>query len=81
VSALADAGFEIFDTAATFYVWVRVPGGGSSTDFCTRVLDELDLVVTPGLGFGSGGEGWFRISLTAADDDVAEAARRFREWR
>jgi aspartate/methionine/tyrosine aminotransferase len=38
-------------------------------------------VVTPGPGFGPGGEGWFRISLTAADDDVAEGARRLREWR
>ncbi len=81
VAALEAAGFEVFPSGATFYVWVRVPGGGGSAEFCTRVLEEIDVVVTPGLGFGSGGEGWFRISLTAADADVAEGARRLREWR
>ncbi|MBE0565037.1 MAG: aminotransferase class I/II-fold pyridoxal phosphate-dependent enzyme, partial [Krumholzibacteria bacterium] len=81
VAALETAGFAVFPSGATFYVWVRVPGGGSSAAYCTRVLQEIDVVVTPGLGFGDGGEGWFRISLTAPDADVAEAARRFREWR
>ncbi|HPF71347.1 MAG TPA: aminotransferase class I/II-fold pyridoxal phosphate-dependent enzyme [Candidatus Krumholzibacteria bacterium] len=81
VEALEAGGFAVFPSGATFYVWVRVPGGGSSAAFCTRVLEEIDVVVTPGLGFGPGGEGWFRISLTAADQDVAEGARRFRQWR
>lgn len=81
VGALEAAGFAVFPSGATFYVWTRVPGGGSSAEFCARVLREIDVVVTPGLGFGSGGEGWFRVSLTASDADVAEAARRFREWR
>jgi LL-diaminopimelate aminotransferase len=80
VEALAAAGCEVFPSGATFYVWARVPAGLSSADFCSRALDEIDLVVTPGPGFGPGGEGWFRISLTAADRDVAEGARRLREW-
>ncbi len=79
-SALREAGFEVFVSPATFYVWCRVPDGQGSIDFCARVLDELGVVVTPGLGFGPGGEGWFRISLTAPDEDITEAARRFREW-
>jgi LL-diaminopimelate aminotransferase len=77
--ALRSAGIEVFPAPATFYVWARVPGGGSSIDFCSRVLDELGVVVTPGLGFGTGGEGWFRISLTASDADIGEGARRLRE--
>ncbi|MFO7609068.1 MAG: aminotransferase class I/II-fold pyridoxal phosphate-dependent enzyme [Candidatus Krumholzibacteriia bacterium] len=81
VEALEAAGFDVFPSGATFYVWARVPDGGASADFCRRVLAEIDVVATPGLGFGSGGEGWFRLSLTAADADVAEGARRFREWR
>jgi LL-diaminopimelate aminotransferase len=80
VAALRDAGYEVFASPATFYVWSRVPAGGSSVEFCGRVLDEIGVVVTPGLGFGPGGEGWFRISLTADDAAVAEGARRFREW-
>ena len=81
VQALTAAGFEVFDSPATFYVWCRVPSGEGSVAFCSRALAEIGVVVTPGLGFGSGGEGWFRISLTAADQDVAEGARRIGAWR
>ncbi len=81
VDALNQAGFEVFDSQATFYVWCRVPAGESSVNFCGRALAEIGVVVTPGTGFGSGGEGWFRISLTADDDDIAEGARRIGDWR
>ncbi|MEN8005642.1 MAG: aminotransferase class I/II-fold pyridoxal phosphate-dependent enzyme [Candidatus Krumholzibacteriota bacterium] len=81
VDALGQAGFEVFETAATFYVWCRVPAGESSVEFCSRALEEIGVVVTPGNGFGSGGEGWFRISLTAGDEDIAEGARRIGDWR
>ncbi len=81
VDALSKAGFEVFESAATFYVWCRVPAGESSVDFCSRALDEIGVVVTPGPGFGAGGEGWFRISLTASDNDIAEGARRIGDWR
>ncbi|MHB8080111.1 MAG: aminotransferase class I/II-fold pyridoxal phosphate-dependent enzyme [Candidatus Krumholzibacteriia bacterium] len=78
VSALAAAGVEMFPADATFYVWARVPGGGSSLEFCRRLLDGPGVVVTPGVGFGPAGEGWFRISLTAPDERIAEGARRLR---
>ncbi len=78
VAALEAAGVEVFATDATFYVWARVPGGGSSLDFCRRLLDGPGVVVTPGVGFGPAGEGWFRLSLTAPDDRIAEGARRLR---
>ncbi len=76
LAALATAGIEVFDSAATFYVWCRVPGAEGSAVFCARLRAEHDLVVTPGTGFGPGGEGWFRISLTAPDERIAEAAAR-----
>ncbi len=81
VDALIKAGIEVFPTVATFYVWCRVPGDESAVDFCSRALDEVGLVVTPGNGFGTGGEGWFRISLTASDEDIAEGARRIAGWK
>ncbi|MBU0743198.1 aminotransferase class I/II-fold pyridoxal phosphate-dependent enzyme [bacterium] len=77
-ASLAAAGLEVFDARATFYVWARVPAGEDSFSFCRRVLAERDIVVTPGTGFGGGGEGWFRISLTSADDRIDEAAARLR---
>ncbi len=81
VAALEEAGFEVFPSPATFYVWSRVPGGEAAVDFCRRALDEIGVVVTPGPGFGAGGEGWFRISLTASEADLTEGARRLREWK
>jgi LL-diaminopimelate aminotransferase len=80
LDALARAGFEVFKATATFYIWCRVPGQESSLDFCKRALEEIGVVVTPGTGFGPGGEGWFRISLTASDQDIAEGARRIGDW-
>ncbi|MBU8871897.1 MAG: aminotransferase class I/II-fold pyridoxal phosphate-dependent enzyme, partial [Gemmatimonadales bacterium] len=80
VPVLESVGIEVFPSPATFYVWARVPGGESSIDFCGRALSEAGIVLTPGLGFGPGGEGWFRISLTARDEDIAEGARRLGEW-
>ncbi|MFO7655180.1 MAG: aminotransferase class I/II-fold pyridoxal phosphate-dependent enzyme [Candidatus Krumholzibacteriia bacterium] len=80
VTALTAAGVEVFPTAVTFYVWARVPGGGDSLAFCARLLDEIGVVATPGVGFGSGGEGWFRMSLTAPDERIDAAARRLAAW-
>jgi len=80
VAALDAAGIEVFPSIATFYVWCRVPTGETAVEFCRRALAEIGLVVTPGNGFGPGGEGWFRISLTASDEDIAEGARRLRSW-
>lgn len=79
--ALRQAGIEVFDSRATFYVWSRVPTDESSLEYCGRALREIGTVITPGLGFGSGGEGWFRISLTADDEAIAEGARRLAGWK
>jgi len=77
--ALQQAGIEVFPAHATFYVWARVPEGEDSLGFCARVLERTGVVVTPGVGFGPGGEGWFRVSLTAPDARIDEAARRLQE--
>jgi len=76
--ALRASGFEVFATEATFYVWAQVPPGEDSLGFCRRALDDEAVVLTPGTGFGTGGEGWFRLSLTAPDERLAEAAERIR---
>jgi len=78
VDALKEAGISVFPTDSTFYVWAKVPTDETSMAFCARMLNDKDLVVTPGNGFGNGGEGWFRISLTAADSRIDEAAVRLR---
>ncbi|MFN2466435.1 MAG: LL-diaminopimelate aminotransferase [Candidatus Dormibacteria bacterium] len=66
---------------ATFYLWLPVPDGYTSVSFATRVLDEAGVNVTPGNGFGEPGEGYFRVSLTVADERLDEALERLRKLR
>jgi len=78
VKGLRDAGYELESPKATFYLWVRVPEGHTSTDVATRLLEEAGLVVTPGNGFGEPGEGYFRIALTQKRERLAEAVERIK---
>jgi LL-diaminopimelate aminotransferase len=63
---------------ATFYIWCPTPAGTTSIDFAAEVLDKAGVVVTPGIGYGSQGEGFFRISLTVPDARLEEAMQRLR---
>jgi len=76
VSALHKAGIACRVPDATFYIWSKVPQGVSSQDFVTRVLKQTGVVTTPGNGFGTPGEGYFRISLTVNTDLLKEAVLR-----
>ncbi|HUH13455.1 MAG TPA: aminotransferase class I/II-fold pyridoxal phosphate-dependent enzyme [Longimicrobiales bacterium] len=78
--ALADAlsaqGFEVRRPRATMYLWVPVPAGEPSETFARRALTEQGVVVMPGAALGSGGEGFFRVALTQAEDRLREAGAR-----
>jgi LL-diaminopimelate aminotransferase len=76
LAALCRMGIEAPAPRASLYVWARVPSGYTSIDFMLRLLDETAVVVTPGVGFGAAGEGYFRISLTTPDDRLTEALAR-----
>ncbi len=76
MAALAAMGVQARTPRASLYVWARVPGGGSSLDFCLNTLHSALVWVTPGVGFGQAGEGYFRISLTTPDDRLDEGLRR-----
>ncbi len=78
VKGLKDAGFSLSSPKATFYLWVEVPKGHTSTQFAARVLEEAGVVVTPGNGFGAPGEGYFRIALTQGKERLSEAIERIR---
>ena len=64
---------------ASIYVWAPTPGGQSSADFAELLLDRAGVVVAPGRGYGEGGEGFFRISLTVPDDLLEQAMARVAE--
>jgi LL-diaminopimelate aminotransferase len=81
VRGLKEAGLETSTPKATFYVWVQVPQGYSSTSFAERLLEEAGLVVTPGNGFGDPGEGYFRIALTKDKERLLEAVARLKSMK
>lgn len=78
VSALRDVGIEIQPPLGSIYVWVPVPAGRTSAAFAGELLEETGVVVAPGTGYGAGGEGFVRVSLTVPDDRLQEAMARIR---
>ncbi len=76
VEGLEKMGLTVWPTRATFYVWAKVPQGFTSAEWATRLLTEAGVVVTPGNGFGTAGEGWFRIALSAPEARLKEAVER-----
>jgi LL-diaminopimelate aminotransferase len=75
--ALRKIGVDVRPPHATIYVWAPVPQGyESSAAYAEHVLEEAAVVITPGSVYGPAGEGWFRISLTAPDERIAEAVQR-----
>lgn len=75
------SGLDFTLPGATFYFWIPVPGGGSSIDFCRRLLEDTGIVATPGVGFGANGEGYFRLSITAPTGTIRQAAEKFAQLR
>jgi len=76
VQALGKLGLRLRSPKASLYLWARVPEGTTSVQFATRLLDEVGVVVTPGIGYGPTGEGYVRLSLTIPDDQLEEGVRR-----
>ena len=76
VDGFTRAGWNVTPPKATFYVWIPTPNGRSSTDVAARLLEEADIVVTPGIGFGPSGEGFVRAALTVSEERIREAAER-----
>ncbi len=74
--ALAGAGFEVDESAAGLYLWVRAPGAGQD---CWRTLGDLaglGILVAPGAFYGPAGLRHVRVALTASDDAIARAVAR-----
>jgi LL-diaminopimelate aminotransferase len=79
VGTLREIGLKVDPPKATFYIWAPIPEGTTSMDFAGRLLDLCGVVVTPGIGYGSLGEGFVRISLSTPDARLEEAMSRIRK--
>jgi LL-diaminopimelate aminotransferase len=76
VGGLRKLGWEVPTPPATFYVWIPCPKGYKSTELCAKLLDEANLVTTPGIGFGKSADGFVRVALTVESPRLLEAAER-----
>ncbi|HWU36583.1 MAG TPA: LL-diaminopimelate aminotransferase [Candidatus Acidoferrum sp.] len=79
VGGLREMGFAVNSPKATFYLWVPVPSGFTSTSFSLEVLAKAGVVLTPGSGFGAAGEGYVRATFTVGVDRLREAVERIKK--
>lgn len=75
-AGLAQIGWKADKPAGSFFSWLPVPQGMSSTQFADMLLTEADVAVAPGVGFGPHGEGYVRIGLLTSEARLQEAAAR-----
>ncbi|MDB6154927.1 MAG: dapL 1 [Chthoniobacteraceae bacterium] len=74
--AVTKAGLSVWGGVNAPYIWVKTPANTTSWEMFDRMLNEANVVITPGSGFGSAGEGYFRISSFNSRANVEEVARR-----
>ena len=60
------------------YIWLKSPNGMGSWEFFDYLLNEIQVVGTPGAGFGANGDGWFRLTAFSTHELTAEAMERFK---
>ncbi len=77
---LARMGYHVLPPAATVYLWVPTVEGMTSQEMTDRLLEEAHVALSPGSGFGPAGEGYVRVSLTAADADIDAAMAAWADW-
>jgi LL-diaminopimelate aminotransferase len=80
VDTLNKMGLEAKSPKASLYIWARVPTGYTSVEFTNDLLDKVGVVVTPGVGYGSNGEGYIRLSLTIPDASLLKGLSRMAQW-
>lgn len=79
--ACEQIGLKVYGGENAPYIWVQTPSGLTSWQMFDRMLNEINVVITPGAGFGAQGEGYFRVSAFNSRDNAQEVARRLKELR
>jgi len=75
---LSDIGIEVFGGINAPYIWMKTPKNCDSWQFFDKLLTEINVVGTPGVGFGPSGEGYFRVTAFGSKDMTEEAVERFK---
>ena len=82
VNGLNRIGWEVQKPKATMFVWAPIPDRYrhlSSMDFAMKLLDEAEVCVSPGAGFGHNGEGYVRIALVENENRLRQSVRQIRQ--
>lgn len=73
---LKEAGYTVYGGVNAPYIWLKTPDGMKSWDFFDRMLEDANVVGTPGSGFGPSGEGYFRLTAFGTRENTGEAMSR-----
>lgn len=76
---LKESGFSVYGGDNSPYVWLKVPEGMTSWEFFDKLLEEINVVGTPGSGFGKYGEGYFRLTAFGTKENTIEAVERIKQ--
>ncbi|MDO4331611.1 MAG: LL-diaminopimelate aminotransferase [Eubacteriales bacterium] len=77
---LKEAGFTAYGGVNAPYIWLKTPDQLTSWEFFDRLLNEVQVVGTPGSGFGASGEGFFRLTAFGTHENTVEALKRIRRF-
>ena len=75
------AGFTAYGGVNAPYIWLEIPDKMTSWAFFDKLLNDCQIVGTPGIGFGPAGEGYFRLTAFARSENVAKAMYRITHWK
>lgn len=75
---LKEAGYTVYGGINAPYIWLKVPEGMTSWEFFDQLLEEKNIVGTPGSGFGPSGEGYFRLTAFGSLENTIEAMDRIK---
>ena len=75
---LAEAGYTVFGGVNAPYIWLKTPDNMTSWDFFDYLLENVNVVGTPGSGFGPSGEGYFRLTAFGSYENTVEALERIK---
>ncbi|WP_238192032.1 LL-diaminopimelate aminotransferase [Paenibacillus sp. L3-i20] len=76
---LASLGLEVFGGVNAPYIWLKTPKGMDSWSFFDKLLNEANIVGTPGVGFGQSGQGYFRLTAFGSRENTEKAVERIRK--
>lgn len=75
---LADAGYTVYGGVNAPYIWLKAPNGMTSWEFFDHLLENVNVVGTPGSGFGPSGETYFRLTAFGSYENTVEAVDRIK---